>query len=78
MITLIVMTSEAIRFEDIQKCFNEVLDGHGMGLLWKPFIKELVQNWNQFFNREIPVTCEMVQESERLDQDTKDYFGTFC
>ena len=79
MITLIAMTSEAIRFEDLQKCFNEVLNGHGMGLMWNNHVEELVKNWDQFFGRAIPVTCQMLQElDEGVADDLKNYFGTFC
>ena len=78
MITLIVMTSEAIRFEDLQKCFNEVLNGHGMGLMWNNHVEELVKNWSQFFGRAIPVTCQMLQELEEgVADDLKNYFDTF-
>ena len=78
MITLIVMTSEAIRFEDLQNCFNVVLNGHDTGLLWNNFVSELVRNWNQFFGRAIPVTCEMLQENGQAEEDLKTYFRTFC
>ena len=79
MITLIAMTSEAIRFEDLQQCFNEVLNGHGMGLMWNNHVEELVKNWDQFFGKAIPVTCQMLQElDEGVADDLKNYFGTFC
>ena len=80
MITLIIMTSEAIRFEDLQKCFNAVLDGHDTGLLWNNHVSELVRNWNQFFGRAIPVTCQMLQDlNDQQDPDKKlrEYFGGF-
>ena len=79
MITLIAMTSEAIRFEDLQECFNEVLKGHDTGLLWNNHVEELVKNWDNFFGRAIPVTCQMLQELEEgVADDLKNYFGTFC
>ena len=81
MITLIVMTSEAIRFEDLQKCFNAVLNGENQtGLLWNNYVSELVRNWSQFFDRTIPVTTEMVQDltdEQDPDQKLREYFGGF-
>ena len=80
MITLVVMTSEAIRFQDIQNCFNAVLEGHEMGLLWNNYVEELVKNWSQFFDQEIPVTPEMVQgltDEQDPERKLRDYFGTF-
>ena len=79
MITLLVMTAEAIRFEDLQKCVDEVLKGHEMGLLWNNCVEKLVKNWSQFFDKTMPVTCQMLQELEEgVADDLKNYFGTFC
>ena len=83
-VTLFVMTAEAIRFQDVQNCINAVLEGghDDPGLLWNGYLEELVKNWSQFFDRAIPVTCEMLQDlDDGVDKEVsklKNYFGTFC
>ena len=80
MITLIVMTSEAIRFQDLQNCVNAVLNGYGSGLKWHNKVSKLVKNWDNHFGRKIPVTCQMVQDlTDEQDRDgIRNYFRKFC
>ena len=61
MIVLTIMTSEAIRFEEVQTCFSTVLGGkEGFSLM--KFLEPLLYNFGDVFGIEIPELTDFVSQ----------------
>ena len=73
-ITLVLMITEAIRFEVVQEDVFINLTNWLSGIRFNGLIDKLVKNWDNYFNKKYGVTLDDIKESS-IEDEVKEYYS---